>query len=172
MEQWYVLHVNPKKEAFVNGQLLDYEIETYFPYLQFERGYGRGIRIEPYFASYLFVHVDLNSPYTYALSSMPGVRDFVRFDGQPAIVPDLVMDSLRRRLRPYERKVLKKTEWLFKPGDKVLIAGGPLEGYEAIFERGKGSTERAKVLLKMLGTWTHAEIDVNYLKPLGVAGVR
>jgi transcriptional antiterminator RfaH len=74
-------------------------------------------------------------------------------------------------LQPLEQRVLKKTDWLFKPGDKVMITKGPFEGLEAIFERGKSGQERAQILLTILGGATRAEIDVRHLKAVG-AGVQ
>jgi transcriptional antiterminator RfaH len=167
MDAWYVMYTNPKKEAFVNGQFLDRGLETFFPYLQFDRGYGRGIRIEPFFPNYVFFYTDLHSRRAYDLSYMPGVRGIVRFDSMPAVVPEGLLASLRQRLEPYEQRVLKKTEWLFKPGDKVLITSGPFEGLEAVFEHGRSGQERAQILLKMLGSVTRAEIDVRHLKVAG-----
>lgn len=167
MEQWYVMFTNPRKEAFVNGILQDRGLETFFPFLQFDRGYGRGIRMEPFFPNYLFFHGDLQSRQTYDLQYMPGVRGIVRFDKRPVVVPAELLETLRRRLQPYERRVLKKAEWLFEQGDKVLITDGPFEGFEAIFERGKSGQERAQIMIKALGTWTRTEIDVRQLKPLG-----
>ena len=167
MQNWYVMFTNPKKEAFVNGQFLDRGIETFFPYLQFDRGYGRGIRIEPFFPNYVFFSSDLQSRRAYDLQYMPGVRGIVRFDGQPAVVTEAMLVELRNRLQPYERRVLKKTEWLFKPGDRVMITAGPFEGFEAIFERGKSGQERAQILLQLLGSTTRTEIDLRHLKALG-----
>ncbi len=167
MDAWYVMFTNPKKEAFVNGQLLDRGLETFFPYLQFERGYGRGIRIDPFFPNYLFFRADLNGRHARDLQYMPGVRGIVRFGNSPAAVPQELVDTLRERLQPFERRVLKKTEWLFKPGERVLITSGPFEGLEAIFEHGKSGQERAQILLHVLGAATRTEIDVRQLKALG-----
>jgi len=169
MKQWYVMHTNPKKESFVNGQFLDRSMETFFPYIQFDRGYSRGIRIEPFFPNYLFFCSDLHSRQSHDLQYMPGVRGIVRFDNRPAVVPEAILEELRHRLQPYERRVMKKTEWLFKPGDKVLITNGPFEGFEAIFERGKNGLERAQILLNILGTTTHTEIDARHLKALEIS---
>lgn len=166
MNDWYVMYTNPKKEAFVNGQFLDRGLDTFFPYLQFDRGYGRGIRIEPFFPNYVFFCADLLSRRSYDLQYMPGVRGIVRFDGLPAVVPDEMMALMQSRLEPLEQRVLKKTEWLFKSGDRVLITKGPFEGLEAIFERGKSGQERVQILLTMLGSSTRTEIDVRHLKAM------
>jgi transcriptional antiterminator RfaH len=158
------MYTNPKKEAFVNGQFLDRGLETFFPCFQYDRGYGRGIRIEPFFPNYVFFYADLQSKHSYDLQYMPGVRGIVRFDSLPAAVPDEMMAMMRGRLEPLERRVLKKTEWFFKPGERVLITKGPFEGLEGIFERGRSGQERVQILLTILGAATRTEIDVRHLK--------
>lgn len=172
MNHWYVMYTNPKKEAFVNGQFLARGMETFFPYLQFDRGYGRGIRIEPFFPNYVFVNTNLNARHAYDLQYMPGVRGLVRFDNSPVIVPDELIEVMQDRLLPLETHVLKKTEWLFKPGERVLITKGPFEGLEGIFERGKSGQERVQILLNILGAATLTEIDVRHITALSLGNQR
>lgn len=166
MQKWYVMYTKPQKETFVNRQLEDRGVETFFPYLQFDRGYGRGIRLEPFFPHYLFFCAELELPEISMLRWLPGVRALVHVDNQPAVVPDPVIEALRLRLQPLAQRVLHKSEWLFEPGQPVLITGGPFEGLEAIFQRGLSGQERAQVFLQMVGRWTRAEMDIRWLKPL------
>lgn len=165
MEQWYVIYTKPHKEPLVNGQLADRGLEVFFPTLQFDRGYNRGIRLEPFFPHYLFVKADLMAEEARDLRYLPGVRTVVHFAGRPAVVPDEVLTLLRERLEPYEAKVLRRSEWLFKPGQPVVVAEGPFAGFEAIFQRGLNGSERAQILLKLIGSWSRAEISVYDLKP-------
>jgi transcriptional antiterminator RfaH len=166
MEKWHVMYTKPQKEALVNRQLEDRGVATFFPFLQFARGYGRGIRLEPFFPHYLFFYADLESPAIHALRWLPGVRSVVYVDQQPASVPAPVIEELQRRLRPLERRVLHKSEWLFAPGQPVVITGGPLAGLEAVFDKGLSGQARAQVLLQMVGRWTRTELDIRLLKPL------
>ncbi len=164
MENWYVVYTKPHKEPLVNRQLADRGIEVFFPTLQFNRGYNRGVRLEPFFPHYLFAKADLMSDLISDMRWLAGVRTLVQFEHQPATVPDTIIDLLRQRLQPYEAKVLRRNEWLFKPGQRVIVTTGPFAGFEAIFQKGLNGTDRAQILLKLLGSWNRAEIDSRELK--------
>ncbi len=165
MEHWYVLYTKPHKEPLVNRQLEDQGVEVFFPTLQFNRGYNRGIRLEPFFPHYLFAKVDLMADPTGDLRYLPGVRTLVHFGGRPATVPAEIIELLHQKLHPYESKVLRRSEWLFKPGQQLIITSGPFAGFEAIFQKGLNGSERVQILLKLLGSWSRAEIDGRDLKP-------
>lgn len=165
MENWYVIYTKPHKEQLVNRQLEDRGVEVFFPTLQFNRSYNRGIRLEPFFPHYLFLKIDLMADPAGDLRWLTGVRTLVQFENRPAVVPDEIIDLLRQRLQPYEAKVLRRSEWLFKPGQRVIVTNGPLAGFEAIFQKGLNGSERAQILLKLLGSWSRAELDSRDLKP-------
>ena len=167
MQAWYLFYTKPHKEALVNQQLEDRGFETFFPHTQFARGYRRGIRLEPFFPHYLFVHVDLTFGTANDLKWLPGMRSIVHFGNSPAVVPEQLISSLRQRLEPYEKQVVTKTEWLFRSGQKVMVKEGPFEGFDAIFQKGLDGHQRVQVLLNVLGTWTRTQLDVEQIKPLG-----
>jgi transcriptional antiterminator RfaH len=164
-QKWYVMYTKPQKETLVNRQLEDRGLETFFPFLQFDRGYGRGVRIEPFFPHYLFFFADLSAPAAHGLRWVPGVRSIVYVEHHPAIVPEQVIAELRQRLQPFAQRILHKSEWRFAPGEPVVITGGPFAGLEAVFHKGLSGQERAQVLLHLVGRWTRAELDVRLLKP-------
>jgi transcription elongation factor/antiterminator RfaH len=164
MQQWHVMYTKPNKETLVDSQLEDRGLETYFPYLRIERGYSRGIRYEPFFPHYLFFFADLSSTEAYGVQWLPGVRKLVHVGNRPATVPQAVIDALHKRLDPFAEKAISKSEWLFKPGQKVEITSGPFEGFEAIFQKGLNGRDRVQVLLQLVGTWTRTEMDANQLK--------
>ena len=166
MKLWYLIYTKPHKEPLVNRQLADCGVDVYFPTLQFDRGYHRGTRLEPFFPHYVFVQLDMMSNWGGNLQWLVGVRTVVHFAGKPAIVPEAVIDALRQRLQPYEDKVLRRGEWLFKPGQRVLITNGPFKGLEAVFQQGLNGAERVQILLQILGAWTRAEISSYDLQPL------
>lgn len=159
MKHWYLIYTKPHKEPLVNRQLEDRGLEVYFPTLQFNRGYNRGIRLEPFFPHYLFAHIDIMDERAGNLQWLAGMRNIVQCEGRPTIVPDTVIDTLRQRLEPYENKVLRHDEWLFKPGQRVLITNGPFRGLEAIFQQGLKGVERVQILLEILGSQIRTEIS-------------
>jgi transcriptional antiterminator RfaH len=163
MEQWHVIYTQPKKELWVNRQLEDRGLDIYFPVLQFDRGYGRGIRLEPFFPHYLFVKVDLATSHASGLRWLAGVRSIVEVGNEPAVVPDAVIEALHQRLDAHTKKVLRPSEWLFQPGQKVAITSGPLKGFEAVFQKGLSGEQRVQVLLDFLGNQVRTTVRIDQL---------
>lgn len=166
MQKWHVMYTKPKREELVEVQLLERGIETYFPHLKVERGYGRGVRLEPFFPHYLFFKADLGDSDAQGLQWLPGVRSIVHVADRPASVPDDFIEVLQDRLAPYGKKALRKSELLFKSGQKVVVTGGPFEGAEGIFQKGLNGRDRVQILLNLVGTWTRTEISATRIKPL------
>ncbi len=156
---WYLLHTNYRKEELVASQLHAHEVEVFFPTVQIKRGYNRGTREEALFPHYLFVKADLLSPYVPNLRLLPGVRTLVHFAGQPAVVADDVVDHIRRRVEANKASTTL-ADHLYKPGQTVHIRTGPFAGLDAVFQCGLKGTERAQVLLEVLGRLTRLELDV------------
>jgi len=163
--QWYLVYTNPRQELLVNRQLEDRELETFLPLLQFNRGYGRGVRVQAFFPQYLFVRLDLSAIQASGLQSLMGVRAIVHFDSQAVIVPNAVIQMLRARLDPFQHKVLHKGDWLYQPGQELLIIDGPFHGLEAVFQKSLKGSDRVQVLLSILGTTVPTELSVTELAP-------
>jgi transcriptional antiterminator RfaH len=163
MQEWYVIYTKPNKEPLVNRQLEEKDLEVFFPVLQFDRGYRRGLGIEPFFPHYLFVKVDLSAPNANNIRWLPGVRTIVEVDGRPAVVPEPIIEGLRQRLDPMSRRVMRKSEWLFQPGQKVSITAGPFKGFAAVFQKGLSGEQRVQVLLEFLGSSIRTNVNVEHL---------
>lgn len=164
MKYWHVIHTKPQRELLVHDQLENLDLESYLPLLKFERGYSRGIRIEALFPQYVFVRADLASQEATGLRWLPGVRNIVSYGNQPAIVPDDVLASLHAHLDSATDKVLRRSEWLFKPDQAVRVKQGPLQGFDAVFQKGLNGSDRVQILLNLLGTWVRTEIDLYALE--------
>lgn len=163
MQQWHAIYTQPRREVLVNRQLEDRELEVYFPVLQIDRGYRRGIRLEPFFPHYLFVKVDLTSPQAYGLRWLPGIRSIVETDNQPTIVPESVIQMLKQRLDSATKRVMRKSEWLFQPGQKVVITHGPFKGFEAVFQQGLSGDQRVQILLTCMGPAVRLNVAIDQL---------
>ncbi|MEZ4683751.1 MAG: transcription termination/antitermination NusG family protein [Caldilineaceae bacterium] len=159
MRSWYLLYTKPQKEQLVSQQLEDRGLETYFPVLRFERGYNRGIRLEPFFPHYLFIHADMMKEWSGDMRWLIGMRSVVHVEGRPTIVPDQVVETVRQRLEPFQDRVLQPGEWLYQPGQRVTVKSGPFAGMEAIFQRGFKGSERVQILLRILGSEIRTELS-------------
>jgi transcriptional antiterminator RfaH len=161
MRHWYALYTKPCKEHQVSSFLESKGFETYLPTIQVRKNGKK--KIEPFFSCYLFVRLEPVA----GLSSVrwtPGLKRIVGFDGGPAAVPDDAISLIRRRVT--EMGELDYPACRFKSGDQVVIKGGPLQHFEAVFDRALSNQDRAMILVEMLGHWTRCEVDVSYLEKL------
>ena len=148
-DSWYVIRSKPNKEEFLAGQLRAHGLEIYFPALHVKPVNPRSRKIGPYFPNYLFVHVDLDIINVSDLQWMPGASRLVSFDGEPASVPDLLIDILKKQVDQHNKDLQGQAE-NFQAGDNVAIQGGPFEGYEAVFDASISGEDRVRVLLNLL----------------------
>jgi transcription elongation factor/antiterminator RfaH len=162
--EWYTLHSKPNKEALLYEQLQLLEVKCYYPRLKVKPVNPRSRKIRPYFPGYLFINVDLEQTGPSTLNWMPFASGLVSFDGSPMVVSEDVINSLRQRIGD----IVDAQDELYrdlKPGDKVLIHSGPLQGYEAIFDVRLSGKERVQLLLKLLnGQQVRIQVDANAIQ--------
>lgn len=146
---WYVVHSKPQKETWLYNQLSALQFEVYYPCLRVKNERTYSYKSKPYFPGYLFVNVDLTVIGASVLQWIPGSLGLVAFGGEPASIPDGLLQRIRRRLEEINNAESKMCESL-KPGDEVVIQSGPFAGFDAIFCARLRDSERAQVLLKVL----------------------
>ncbi len=147
--QWYAIRSKPNKENFLAQQLESTGIDVFFPYIRVTPVNPRSRKIRPYFPNYLFARIDLDVVKASILRWMPGTSGIVSFDGVPASVPELLIDTIRRQI-DYLAVFEQQLKDDIKPGDLVVIQEGPFAGYNAIFDIGVSGKDRVRVLLDFL----------------------
>ena len=160
---WYTIYCKPRKELQVANYLRSNNIEVYHPTLRVKPVNPRASKIRPYFPRYLFVHCDLESTGVSALKWTPGAVGLVEFGGQPAVVPDVFIHTLRKRIAEVEAAGGLNLHGL-KQGDRVEIKGGPFAGHEAIFDLHLSGEKRVQVLLHWLGRETKVKLNANAIE--------
>lgn len=146
---WYTLHSHHHKEELLYQQLLSCSLEGYYPVLKVKPVNPRSRKIQPYFPGYLFLHADLEKVGLSVLNWMPYGNGIVSFGGEPAIVPENLIQAIRQRVDEINLESGPARN-MAKPGDEVHIQSGPFAGYDAIFDTHLPGSERVRVLLKML----------------------
>jgi transcriptional antiterminator RfaH len=147
--QWYAMRSKPNKERFLAQQLELSGIEAFFPCIRVTPVNPRSHKVRAYFPNYLFVHVDLEMVQTSVLRWMPGASGVVSFDGEPAAIPEFLIDAIRKQISDLNESGRQLTDKLL-PGESVVIQDGPFAGYEAIFDAQLSGQERVRVLLNFL----------------------
>jgi transcriptional antiterminator RfaH len=117
--------------------------------------------IEPLFPRYLFVTAGHSEQSLAPIRSTLGVRDFVRIQGLPAIVPENVITGLRSRADPASglHRIISSP---FHTGTRVRFTTGALTGLEGVFEM-ECADARVIVLLQLLGKTSRVTVDRNCL---------
>lgn len=108
------------------------------------------VRTESLFPRYVFLHSDPSLQSLAPVRNTRGVCTIVRFGGEPARVPDAVIDQIRSRMDG-DCGFVRLTPPALEPGAKVRIHEGPFSGLDAIFTAAHGE-DRVRLLLSMLGT--------------------
>jgi len=150
-ERWYAVCCKPRQEAVAEENLLRQGFQVYLPRIRMrQRRRGAWIdAVEVLFPRYIFIRIDPKLRSTASVRSTRGAVGMVRFGGQPAVVPDAVMDALRER-EDAASGMHEDKRPLFNAGDAVKLVDGPLAGMEAVFTEQDGD-KRVIVLLELLG---------------------
>ena len=159
MTHWYALHAKPHKERQVFSYLQGEGFEVYLPLLPAARRSRR--KAVPFFSCYLFGRLNGTDHFS-KIRWTPGLRCIVSFGGNPAMVPDQVIEAIQEHLAWLWDTA--QTVYPFQRGDRVVIHNGPLAGLEGIFEERLSSRDRARILVECLGRWTRCEVEVDSLK--------
>jgi len=164
-EHWYAVFCKPRGEETAAVNLDNQGYMVYLPRLLTQcRRAGEWVeRIGPLFPRYLFLKPRDAAQSLGPVRSTLGVMNLVRFGGQPALIPDNVVEALRARHDPASGVHVQRTA--FRPGAAVQIVEGPLRGLEGIFSKETGD-ERVIVLLDLLGKINSIRVSRDWLTPV------
>ena len=161
---WYLIASKPKQEGRAVENLINQSVNVFLPTINVEScTRGKVVsREEPLFPGYLFIELEEDDPLWSKIRSTRGVRDFVKFGGRPALVPEIIVKSLQEADVSANESIVSN---LPKEGDLVLIKDGPFHELQAIFKMRDG-THRAIVLLNILGKNQQLSVDLHNLARL------
>ncbi len=148
---WYALRCKPRKEDAVWQQVRSKGFETYYPRLKITPVNPRSRKVKPYFPGYIFVQFDLESIGGSVFQWMPHTLGLVSFGGEPATVPDNLIEAVRSRVDEINQSGGEVFDGLHS-GDTIQINHGPFAGYEAIFDARLPGSVRVRVFLELLGS--------------------
>lgn len=147
MENWFLAYTKPKCEDNVAYRLSGAGFETMNPKIKEHRYYRRKVMdiVSPLFPCYLFVKFDKMKDY-HLIQYTRGIKRVLMNDNGPAEIPESVIATILGRM---EDGVIRIKPG-FIQGDKVVIKGGPFEGFSAVFEKEMKGIERVSILLNAI----------------------
>ncbi len=163
MIHWYAVYTRPRHEKKVYDQLVENELEVFLPLIKRVRQWkDRKKKVDmPLFPSYLFVHFDYK--YRFDILNIKGVVKIINFKGEPAVVPDWQIDSLKKMLT---RPEIIHLEHYIQPGELVEVLEGPFKGMRGSVKIIKGES-RLVVSIEGLMQTVSVDIDASMLKKVG-----
>lgn len=163
--KWYAIHTKPRQEEVARENLQRQDFEIFLPMIKAKkRQRGKWIdKIEPLFPRYLFIRLAIFEDSFAPIRSTRGVQQIVRFGDYPAQVPTDFVQALIAN-QDTLLGIQKPKVPVFKPGDKVTVIDGPLQGLTGIIENDNGE-ERVIMMLNLLGRDNVLSIETDNLMP-------
>lgn len=165
---WFAVFCKPRQERRAREQLENQGFHCYLPLAHnpFQRRRGRRAGgSEPLFPRYLFLNAIPGQHNLAAVRSTRGALDLVRTGPSPVIVPDAIVEGLRRREDPDSGLISLEPDRL-ETGDRVRVFDGPFAGAEGVLQAHSGEA-RSLVLLEVLGRQATLEVDSLLLQRAG-----
>lgn len=150
---WYLIYTKPRLENKVNERLSEINIELFLPQrasLRLHSSKRRSSSITPLFPSYIFVYLKGVEEY-FDSQKIDGFLYYVRMGKEIVKVNKSVVENLK--ILVGNKEYIELTERQFIPGQKMIIAEGPLAGLKCevvSFEGNKKLLVRVNILKRNL----------------------
>jgi transcriptional antiterminator NusG len=159
--QWFAIWTRSRHEQVVRQQLEQKRIEAFLPTVtRWSRWKDRRKKVDwPLFPGYCFARFDPVD--ALAVLTCTGVVSIVSFEGKPAPIPAVEVDSIR---------VLVGSELQFDPcpllheGELVEVAHGPLKGVVGRLVRKDASRARLVLSVDLIGQAVSVDVDASDVK--------
>ena len=157
---WYALKVRTRSEPVAVAALRNKGYDPFAPTIAERRKYCDRMSVvrTPAFPGYIFCRLDTR--YKVPVLSCPAIDYIVSFAGEPAVVPDLEVDAVRRSL-----EAGGQPRTYLAVGQRIAIEYGSLAGVEGILER-FGKQHRIVVSVHLLQRSVSVEIDEDQIRAL------
>jgi transcription antitermination factor NusG len=158
---WYAVWTRSRHEQRVREQLAKKQVESFLPTItRWSRWKDRKKKIDwPLFPGYCFARFNPND--TLSILKCAGVVSIVSFDGKPAQIPEVELDSIR---------LLVGSELQYDPcpmiheGMMVEVHHGPLRGVVGRLMRKDAQKARLVLSVNLIGQAVSVEVDAGDVK--------
>lgn len=161
-QAWFCLRTQPKHEHIAAAQLRQTDgVEVFLPRIRFKRltRCGPVWVTEALFQNYVFARFDFMNCLR-RVQAARGVSGVVHFGSRWPTIPDAAIEELQQAMQGQELHVVEEP---LRPGDRVQITEGAMQGLEAVVCRVMPARQRVAVLLDFLGRQTMVELERSQL---------
>jgi transcription antitermination factor NusG len=135
--RWYAVQTMPRHEKKVSAELGAKAIHCFLPTMVHVKQWSdrKKAVVEPLFAGYVFVRIDVDSSARIALLRTKGVVGLVGVRGVGVPIPESEIIAIQTVL---EGRIPFQAHEFLNTGQRVRIRGGALDGLEGILQAVKG----------------------------------
>jgi len=150
-KRWYVAQTHVHAESKATLHLGRQGFDVYLPRYLKQRRHARRVDTvpAPLFPRYLFVAVDMATQRWHSIRSTIGITKLVANGDVPAVVPQAIIEGLKRREDANGFVQLERRP-RFASGDKIRVREGAFCDALGLFD-GITGQERVAILLDLLG---------------------
>jgi transcriptional antiterminator NusG len=155
MLPWFAIWTRSRHEKSVHEQLGRKDVEAFLPTItRWSRWKDRKKQVDwPLFPGYVFARFDPEA--SLPIVQCSGVVSIISFEGVPAPIPDIEIDSVRRLV---ESELQYDPCPLIREGMMVEVIHGPLRGVIGRLVR-KGSHARLVLSVDLIGRGVAVTVD-------------
>lgn len=160
-KKWYVVYTLTRHEKQIEKLLGRERIEAFLPlYTEIRQWSDRKKKVQaPLFPNYLFVHLD--SKDFWKVLKTNGVIKFVSNGMSPGMIPNSIIESIRRMIAGD----VKVSDQKMKTGEKVRVIRGPFLGTEGHYVR-MGRKNMLIVNVELLHRSIFLEINPSHIEKI------
>ena len=164
IQEWHLLRTKAGEEGRAHDQVNRLASEVLLPQakMRVQRRHRLVESVVPLFPCYLFARLDLEREYA-RLRYTRGIRNVVRFGGEPTVVPEWVIDELKQRCM---RGPVELPHRQLLSGESVRVLDSPLQEFEGIFSRYRSGTARVEILLSVMGAGARVVLPASMVAPV------
>lgn len=143
---WYAIYTKPMAESRVESNLRAWRLEAFAPKIRTRHDNqftGKPVYVtRPLFPRYIFARFQLGG-LMHKVTFTRGVQNIVSFGGCPAVIDDQIIELIKSQVDEQGYVTMDA----LRPGDKVVIKGGPFKDLVGIFDSSLKDHERVSILL-------------------------
>lgn len=161
---WYALYTRHQHEKMVDQVLTNKGFNTFLPlYATTHTWKDRTKALSlPLFPCYVFLKGGIER--RLQIITTPGIYGLVSIAGQPAAIPDIEIEAIRRVVNSGARV---EAHPFLKCGNRVRVKCGPLTGIEGILVR-KKNISRLVLSVEILGTAAAIEVSTFQVEAVSI----
>jgi transcriptional antiterminator NusG len=164
--QWYALFVKTGEEEdmrkYLETLLPDINMKILIPKRKLqERRKGKVYEvIRTLLPGYVLVKTEMDVDFYYRLKKLPGLLKILRDESEPLPIPEHEIAVILALTN--QGDVIDFSE-VYKEGDRIKVARGPMKGLEGIIESYDHRKKRLKIRLEILGQVKKVDIGAEFV---------